>query len=202
VPLYCVYLAVDHPNRTNKHRIYYPGGEFVMHRVTVQSNLSPEAAPEGTTSYILEISRPAEPGMTGETLRDRAVEDALKARLITPHDEILVAEIRALDYAYPVPTAARAGQVAQVADWLRQYDIYTAGRFGAWEPLSWGGALLAGRRAAQAAQAPLTRSGLVRVPAVPAMPSRAGAGSGPAVDGDESAHEAPGSWGTQGRIKQ
>jgi len=170
VPIYCVNLGIDRPDVTDKHWIYYPEHEFVMQRIFVQGNASPYVAPEGTSSLTLEISYSPYKPISREGLIERGIADTIKAGLLTPQDEILVANVLPLDYAYVMYTPDRSRRVAQALDWLRQHDIYSAGRFGAWESLNSDGALLAGKQVAETvAAAPLTSVGIATVPARPAL---------------------------------
>jgi len=169
VPIYCVNLGIDRPDVTDKHWIYYPEHEFVMQRVFVQGNASPHVRPEGTSSLTLEISSSPYKPVSRDGLIERGIADTIKAGLITAQDRILVADILNLDYAYVVYTHDRPRQVALILDWLRRHDIYSAGRFGAWEYLNSDGALLAGRDvAARVAHDSLTPTGAMVVPATPA----------------------------------
>jgi UDP-galactopyranose mutase len=170
----CVTLGIDRPAVTAKHLIAYPEPVFVMTRVFAQSNVSPYVRPEGTSSLILEIPHDPDMPIAADALIERGVHDAIKARLLTRHDTVLVADLFTLDYGEMVAPLESRRPVAAALDWLRQYDIYAAGRFGAWEPLTLDGALLAGKHVAAAAAADLALAGAVAVPAVPAAASPVG----------------------------
>jgi hypothetical protein len=172
IPVYCVNLGIDRPDVTDKHWIYYPEHEFIMQRIFVQGNASPYVKPPGTSSLTLEISHSPYKLVPREGLIERGIADTIRAGLITAEDKILVADVLELDYAYAVYTHDRPRQVAQALDWLRQYDIYSAGRFGAWQYVNSDGALLAGKAVAEeVALAPLTARGAFPVPAVPLRPA-------------------------------
>ena len=189
VPVYCVNLGIDREDVTEKHWIYYPEHEFIMQRIFVQGNASPYVKPPGTSSLTLEISHSPYKAIphSREALIERGIADTIKAGLITPQDKILVADVLSLEYAYVVYTHERPRQVAQALEWLRQHDIYSAGRFGAWEYVNSDGALLAGKRVAETvAEAALTPVGVTAVPAVPSRAQSAPALVGsnlPAKDG-------------------
>jgi protoporphyrinogen oxidase len=168
VPIYCVNLGIDRPDVTEKHWIYYPEHEFIMQRIFVQGNASPFVKPEGTSSLTLEISHSPHKPVSRDGLIERGIADTIRAGLITREDTILVADVLSLEYAYVVYTHERPQQVALVQDWLRQQDIFTAGRFGAWQYVNSDGALLAGKAVAETvAEAALTPRGVAAVPAIP-----------------------------------
>jgi protoporphyrinogen oxidase len=173
-----VTLGIDRASVTRRHRIYYPEPAFIMESIFVQGNASPHLCPDGTSSLILEIHHaPDKPG-TEADLIERGIADAIKAGLLTPDDPILVADQFTLEYGAVVDTPDSARQVAAAHDWLRQYDIYAAGRFGAWANLPLDAALLAGWQVAEEVAGTLPApSGAVTVPESPASVNRAALGS-------------------------
>jgi len=172
-PVSCVILGIDRRNVTRKHRIYYPEPGFIMESVFVQGNTSPYVLPEGTSSLTLEIYHAPHKPVAAADLIGQGLADTRKAGLLRSDDTILVADVLTLAYGAVLDTPETAQAVAAAHDWLRQYDIYPAGRFGAWANLTLDAALLAGRRVAEAALGrELAPAGVAAVPEAPAPITR------------------------------
>ena len=171
VPLYCVNLGIDRPDVSDKHWIYYPEHDYIFQRAFVQSNASPQVRPDGTSSLTLEISHSPYKPVSRDTVLERAIEDTVRAGLLTADDRLLAANVLDLSYAYPVSTPERARQVDTVRQWLRRHDIHIAGRFAEWEYYNSDGAILAGRRVANEMAATLLTPAQVSLP-VPALPGQ------------------------------
>jgi len=147
-PIYCVNIGVDRPKVTEKHWVYYPE-ETVFHRIFVQSNASPYLQPEGTSSLVCEISyNPKYKPLQRDGLIDRAIEDCIKVKMITPADQILCAELIDLRYVYVVYDHDRKKNVGIIHNWMREHGIHCVGRFGEWEYYNSDQAMLSGKRVA------------------------------------------------------
>jgi protoporphyrinogen oxidase/glycosyltransferase involved in cell wall biosynthesis len=154
VSVRCVNLGVGRPHLTDKHWIYYPG-DPVFHRVFVQGNASPHCNPPGGFGLTCEITySPGKPlPATGRALIDRCIADCIRVGLVNASDPILTANQLDLPYAYVVYDHGCAARVAQIREWLLQFEIVLAGRYGEWECYNSDHAFLAGRRAAETARA-------------------------------------------------
>ena len=68
-------------------------------------------------------------------------------------DPILTANQLDLPYAYVVYDHGRAARVAQIREWLLQFEIVLAGRYSEWEYYNSDHAFIAGKKAAEQARA-------------------------------------------------
>ncbi|WKB54248.1 FAD-dependent oxidoreductase [Eleftheria terrae] len=153
----CINLGVDRAALTDQHWIYYPEGT-VFDRVFAQGNASPHCSPPGGFGLTCEIGYgPGRPlPCDGPALLERVVADCRRVGLLREDDRLLASSQVDLPGAWLVHDAAQAGQLALVRQWLGQFGIVLAGRYGEWAHDHAEHAFVAGRRAAQQA---LARSG-------------------------------------------
>ena len=149
VSVRCVNLGIGREQLTDKHWIYYPE-DTVFHRIFVQGNASPWCNPPGGFGLTCEITYSAHKPLPvdGDALIQRCIEDCHKVGIFKPEDKVLVANQVDMPYAYVVYDHARAQNVKQVREWLRQQDIVLAGRYSEWEYYNSDHAFIAGKQAA------------------------------------------------------
>lgn len=154
VSVRCVNLGVARTDVTDKHWIYYPE-DTVFHRIFVQGNASPHCNPPGGFGLTCEITyAPTKPlPCDGDALIDLCIRDCIRVGLLREDDEILCRNQVDMPYAYVVYDHARAHNVKVVDDWCARHDIILAGRYSQWQYYNSDHAFLAGRDAAQKAQA-------------------------------------------------
>jgi protoporphyrinogen oxidase/glycosyltransferase involved in cell wall biosynthesis len=146
--LRCVNLGVARPHVTGRHWIEFRGGA-VFARVFAQGNLSPHCNPPGGFGLMCEVpySEAAPLAASGAALTERCVRDLVRAGLLHRFDGLLTSS--QVDVAFAKIADGGAEEAACIRDWLADFDIVPAGRFGAWQD---GDAFVAGRNAALAAQ--------------------------------------------------
>jgi len=147
--LYYLDVAVEAPARTDLHWVYLPDPEQPFYRIGCYSNLSPELAPPGTSSYYVELVDRAPPAL------DRLgpqVAAALRALgFIRPADAIGFVEARRLDPAYVLLDHRHAAATTQLHDFFAAHGVVSTGRYGGWNYSSMEDALASGRDAARRA---------------------------------------------------
>jgi UDP-galactopyranose mutase len=151
----CVHLGVGRANLTEKHWIYYPG-DTVFHRIFVQANASPHCSPPGGFGLTCEITYHDEYKplpCDGEELVDRCISDCRKVGLFDEADPVWVTAQVDLPHAYVVYDHERAANVDVIRKWLAKHDVILAGRYSEWEYYNSDHAFLAGKKAAEQAQA-------------------------------------------------
>jgi hypothetical protein len=69
------------------------------------------------------------------TIIDRVVDGMIATHLLEEVDRERIASTHLIDvdYSYPVPTVDRNNALATIQPYLMSQDIYSRGRFGAWE---------------------------------------------------------------------
>lgn len=150
VSVRCVNLGIAREKITDKHWVYYPE-DTIFHRIFFQGNASPECNPPGGFGLTCEISySPWKPlPVDGQKLIDRCRQDCIKVGVLNADDELLVANLVDMPYAYVVYDHQRSANVAMIKDWLAANDIVLAGRYSEWEYYNSDHAFIAGKKAAE-----------------------------------------------------
>jgi UDP-galactopyranose mutase len=128
-------IGIDRPAETTKNWIYFPEPSAPFYRVTYLSNYSPYMTPTADQTLLLtETSRSRHKVAPTETIVDDVIDGLVHTGLMTDEDRNrIVARWRCSpDMTYPVPTVGRDAALGTVQPWLRQHDISSRGRFGAW----------------------------------------------------------------------
>ena len=133
------------PNLQPWHWVYTPEAEFTTYRIGSPSAVFRGTAPEGTSSFYVEYSGRRSP----EACAQAAVEDLVRAKMISGAADVLFTEPRVIRNAYVLYDAHYGPARQTVIDFLSRVGIRTAGRYGNWEYSSMEDALLGGRAAAE-----------------------------------------------------
>jgi len=132
--LYCLCFGVKGRILGDWMRIYLPEEDFLTHRLGFPTAVSPAMAPPGWGSLYAEITEPRVPLHTITELEmvDRTISDLRRIGIIERREEIEYKGRLTLDPAYVIYTLSRDKDVQVIHQFLRQHDIYPAGRFGDW----------------------------------------------------------------------
>jgi UDP-galactopyranose mutase len=128
-------IGVDRPAETDKNWIYFPQPDVPFYRITYLSNYSPHMTPEpGQTLFLAETSWSAYRQADAATIVDEVIDGLVRTELMTANDRgRIVARWRCSPaMTYPVPTIGRDAALGTIQPWLRNHDIWSRGRFGAW----------------------------------------------------------------------
>ncbi|MCA1822983.1 MAG: NAD(P)/FAD-dependent oxidoreductase [Mycobacteriales bacterium] len=128
-------IGVDRPALTSKNWIYFPEPDVPFYRVTYLSNYSPNLTPKpDQTIFLTETSHSRHKPEDATTIVDRVVDGLVETGLMEDGDRELV-ESRWLcspAMSYPVPTVGRDNALGTIQTWLREQEVWSRGRFGAW----------------------------------------------------------------------
>lgn len=114
--------------------MYFPEDDNPFYRVTVFSNYSPHNVPaEGYWSLMGEVSESPLKPVDCSRLLDEALTGFYNTRLIERNDTIVSMWTYCADYAYPTPFLRRDEVITKYLAQLKQHNIYSRGRFGAWK---------------------------------------------------------------------
>lgn len=133
---FIVGVGVARPTPSEKCWLYFPEESSPFYRVTYLSNYSPYITPDPNHFLLLtETSRSEYKPEDKATIVDRVVQGLINTRLLEPEDlnRIVTTYLIDVDYSYPVPTIDRNQALGTIQPYLMQHDIYSRGRFGAWE---------------------------------------------------------------------
>jgi len=128
-------VGIDRATTSTKNWIYFPEADVPFYRVTYLSNYSPYMTPEPDQTLLLtETSRSAFKPEGDATIVERVIDGLVTTGLMTEQDRDLVVTTWKCspDMSYPVPSVGRDAALGTIQPWLRQHDIWSRGRFGAW----------------------------------------------------------------------
>jgi protoporphyrinogen oxidase len=112
--------------------IYFPEPHVPFYRATVFSNYSPNNAPPGHWSMMVEVSESPDKPVAVQTLIDDVMIALRSCRLIDP-SHVISRWHRRLEHGYPTPWIGRNAVLNDADRALRSCGIFSRGRFGAWK---------------------------------------------------------------------
>jgi protoporphyrinogen oxidase len=143
-------IGINRPHVSDQHWIYFPEDQFIFSRVGFPMNFSKSVAPEGTSSMYIEITHQPHEKLNVEQAFDRSIQDLQKCGILRKEDRVVTRHVIDLKYAYVVFDQHRQAHLQDLIDYLHSRDIYTAGRYGAWDYYSMEDSILSGKKAAEA----------------------------------------------------
>jgi protoporphyrinogen oxidase len=155
VSVYNVNLGVSREQVSDKHWIYFPESEYPFYRVGFPTNFSPSLGRPGCSSMYVEISHRPTERQSAEQLIDRARSGMERAGILQPDDELAVADVKDLRYAYVYFDRHRARAVPPILAELERRGIYSIGRYGRWEHTSMEDAIGQGKQLADRLRGPI-----------------------------------------------
>jgi protoporphyrinogen oxidase len=119
----------------NKCWIYFVEDEFPFYRVTVFSNYSQFNVPRPGEQWSLlcEISESKDKPVDHSKLAKAALAALNRAGIVSKNVAIASLWQKRLEYAYPTPFLHRDELLKPIEEKLRNWNIYSRGRFGAWK---------------------------------------------------------------------
>lgn len=149
VSVYNVNLGVSRERVSDKHWIYFPEAEFPFYRAGFPTNFSPSLGRSGCSSMYVEISHRPNEHQSADQLIERARSGMERAGILRPDDELVVADVKDLRYAYVYFDRHRARAVPAIVAELERRGIYSIGRYGRWEHTSMEDAIAQGQQLAE-----------------------------------------------------
>jgi protoporphyrinogen oxidase len=142
-------VALDRPAHPDLSWIYLPHHEQgPVNRVTYMSNYSPELAPEGKTSFLLEVTFPGGAEVPGPELEREALAGVEAAGLMR-REEVLFTDRSVCRYAYIVYDHELAARRRAALQWCAESGIEPLGRFGRYDYFNSDQCVLAARALAE-----------------------------------------------------
>ncbi len=128
--LLCILAALDRPEHPDLSWVYLPHHEQgPMNRATYMSNYSPGNAPEGKTSFLLEVTVRGGEQEPGPELEGEVLSGMERAGLLS-RGEVLFTDRSFSRYAYIVYDHGFEERRKTALDWCRSNGIAPLGRFG------------------------------------------------------------------------
>ncbi len=110
--------------------IYFPDKQDPFYRIGLQSGFSPANAPQGVSTFYVELPGDYPHTQAGEARIWKAL---AQKGIIKESDDVLFSFWQSLPYAYAVYDKFRASAVSQALKALAGRGCFCAGRYGKWE---------------------------------------------------------------------
>ncbi len=146
--LACFNIGVDREAISDKHWLYFPEKKYPFNRISFPANLSPETAPRGKSSIVVEVTyRGAKPNV--EETKEKVREGLVDAEILRRGDALEVFDALDFKYAYVVYDLNHRRNVNLIQAYLKSLGVSPIGRFGEWEYLNMDKSILSGKKAAE-----------------------------------------------------
>jgi protoporphyrinogen oxidase len=144
-----VNIGVEGRQLSEHNWVYFPEPDYVFYRLGFPSNSSPNVTPKGASSVTAEVAHSdARPIDRAETVR-RVKADLERVGILRRGDRIDIEIVFDIPCAYVLYDQERRRSVAEIQRFLREHQILSAGRYGAWEYSSMEDAIVGGTTAAR-----------------------------------------------------
>jgi protoporphyrinogen oxidase len=149
VSVYNVNLGVARERVSDHHWIYFPESEYPFYRAGFPMNFSPALGRPGCSSLYVEVSHQPTESVPPAELLKRIRAGLERAGIFRPDDELVVADVRDIRYAYVLFDRHRARAVPAILEELERRGIQSIGRYGRWEHTSMEDAIAQGKALAE-----------------------------------------------------
>jgi protoporphyrinogen oxidase len=112
-------------------------------------NFSPSLGPPGCSSLYVEISHQPAHAVPEAALIQRIRDGLERAGIFRPDDELVVADVKDIRYAYVLFDKHRARALPAILEELARRGIHSIGRYGRWEHTSMEDAIAQGKQLAE-----------------------------------------------------
>jgi protoporphyrinogen oxidase len=149
VSVYNVNLGVARERISDYHWIYFPEPEYSFYRAGFPMNFSPALGRPGCSSLYVEVSHQPTESIPPAVLLQRIRTGMEQASIFRPDDEVVVADVRDIRYAYVLFDKHRARALPAILEELERRGIHSIGRYGRWEHTSMEDAIAQGKTLAE-----------------------------------------------------
>ena len=153
VSIYNINLGVARERISDKHWIYFPEHEYPFYRAGFPMNFSPALGRPGCSSLYVEISHQPDIVLPPAEVIAQVRAGMERAGIFRRDDEIVVADVKDIRYAYVLFDRHRARALPAILDELEARGIHSIGRYGRWEHTSMEDAIAQGKQVAEKLQA-------------------------------------------------
>ncbi len=149
VSVYNVNLGVARERVSDKHWLYFPEADYPFYRAGFPMNFSSTVCPKGSSSLYVEVSHQPTDVRSPSELITQVWRGMERAGIFRPDDELLVADVRDIRYAYVLFDRHRARVLPAILAELGGRGIHSIGRYGRWEHTSMEDAIGQGKHLAE-----------------------------------------------------
>ncbi|MCP4649191.1 MAG: NAD(P)-binding protein [PVC group bacterium] len=145
ISIFNLNLGINREKVSDKHWIYYPEDKFSFFRLGFPMNFSDNVTPKGKSSVYVEVSYSDSKPLQGNGLEKKIHNDLIQAGILRPEDKIMTQQTNDIKYGYVLYDHNYKHNVKTIIDFLKQNNIYPAGRCGAWKYMSMEDAICEGK---------------------------------------------------------
>lgn len=142
-------LGVSRAGITDKHWIYFPEKKFPFYRVGAMSLFSKANAPEGTTSFYVEVARRGGTKVDVPRLENRILAGLRSCGLLKSSDKLATKVWLPIEHAYVVYDFDRTPAVETIFSFFKRRRVESIGRYGGWKYSFMEETILDGKAAAE-----------------------------------------------------
>ncbi|OGR82382.1 MAG: hypothetical protein A3J74_02745 [Elusimicrobia bacterium RIFCSPHIGHO2_02_FULL_57_9] len=147
--VYCLNLGVNRAALPEKHWVYFPEKKYPFYRVGCYSNFAAANAPQGTSSFYIEISRRAWEKADLPRLENAVLSGLRSCRILKSGDKLLSKFWMPIRCAYVVYDFERTQAVEAIFKALGKMGVESIGRYGGWKYSFMEETILDGKRCAE-----------------------------------------------------
>lgn len=144
-----VNLAVAREHISDKHWLYFPEHRYPFYRAGFPMNFSPAMGQPGCSSLYVELSHQPTAREADAPLIARVRKGLEEAGVLHRTDELVMADVKDLYYAYVLFDRYRGRAVKELLAELERRGISSIGRYGLWEHTSMEDAIAQGKQVAE-----------------------------------------------------
>ncbi len=126
-------LGVARAGVTDKHWVYYPEKNVPFYRVGAMSRFSKDNAPEGTTSFYVEVARRAGERVDLAKLENQILSGLRSTGMLRSSDKLATKVWMPIECGYVVYDFDRTPSVETIFAYLRRRRVESIGRYGGWK---------------------------------------------------------------------
>lgn len=144
----CLNIGVDRSKISDASWVYFPEKIFPFYRVGFPMNFTPHVVPKGCSSMYVEVPMDLKkPFSKAKILRD-VRQGLIESRILKHSDRFPVVQFIPVKYAYIIYDQHRQKALRTIFSFLKENDIQSIGRYGAWKYSFMEEAILDGKKAA------------------------------------------------------
>lgn len=144
-----VLLGINRPNISSYQWLYLPQKEFLSHKLSFPMNYSDKMTPLGMSSICIEYSYEGDRKFSDEEIIERMIKDLIKMDIIKDKEEVIFNKLVEMNPGYVLFDFNREKNLKLIKNYLREKNIFSIGRYGAWEYSSMEEAIVYGEETAK-----------------------------------------------------
>ena len=125
-----IHLFFNQPQIIKDNWIFFPELEYSFNRISEQKSFSPYTIPKDKTILCAEITNPKLNSLSDQELIDLAINDLIKANIISNNNTIFHKRILRIKNIYPIYDLNYKENITQIIEFLDAENIITIGRYG------------------------------------------------------------------------